>query len=51
MVKKLHPVNKQIQRLKDNGYKLNNNEKDTIVYTFKEFLRCSEAFSDQYEFV
>ena len=59
MLFSMHKVNKQIQRLKDNGYRIhnildiiqNNNETDTIVYTSKEFQPCSESFSDRYEFI
>lgn len=52
-------INRQIKRLRDNGYPIKNvldilaNDEDThtIVYTSPEFQPCSETFSDKYVFV
>lgn len=52
-------INKQIKRLRDNGYLVknildiiqNDNETNTIVYTSKYFQPCSETFSDKYCFI
>lgn len=52
-------VNRQIKRLRDNGYPIKNvldilqNDEDTntIVYTSPEFQPCSETFSKKYAFV
>lgn len=52
-------TSKQVKRLKDNGYPVNNildiigndDNTHTIVYTSPEFQPCSETFSEKYEFV
>ena len=52
-------ISKQVKRLKDKGYPVNNildiigNDDDThtIVYTSPEFQPCSETFSEKYAFV
>ena len=52
-------VSKQIKRLKDNGYPVNNildiigndDNTHTIVYTSPEFQPCSETFSEKFAFV
>lgn len=52
-------INRQIKRLRDNGYPIknvldilqNDDSTHTIVYTSPEFQPCSETFSDRYAFV
>ena len=52
-------INKQLKRLRENGYPVknlleivqNDNETNTIVYTSKYFQPCSETFSDKYHFI
>ena len=52
-------TSKQVKRLKDKGYPVNNildiigndDNTHTIVYTSPEFQPCSETFSDKYVFV
>ena len=52
-------TSKQVKRLKDNGYPVNNildiigsdNNTHTIVYTSPEFQPCFETFSEKYAFV
>lgn len=52
-------ISKQVKRLKDKGYPVNNildiignnANTHTIVYTSPEFQPCSETFSDKYAFV
>lgn len=52
-------INRQIQRLRDNGYPVkglldivqNDNETNTIVYTSKYFQPCADTFSEKYHFV
>ena len=52
-------INKKLQLLRENGYKVDNlvsmiendNNTDTIVYTSKEFQPMAETFSDKYAFV
>ena len=52
-------VNKQIRRLRENGYPVrgildivqNDNDTNTIVYTSKYFQPCSETFSKRYHFI
>lgn len=55
----LPEVNRQIKRLKKNGYNIknifdiigNDNNTDTIVYTSRMFQPFAETFSDKYAFV
>ncbi len=59
MIISMPSVNKDIKRLQDKGYKINNildiiqndNETNTIVYTSMEFQPFAETFSDKYTFV
>ena len=59
MLVALPHINKQLKRLRDNGYPVkslldivqNDNDTDTIVYTSKYFQPCSETFSDRYHFI
>ncbi len=59
MIISMPSVNKDIKRLQDKGYKINNildiiqndNETNTIVYTSREFQPFAETFSDKYTFV
>ena len=59
MILSMPKINKDIKRLKDRGYPINNildilqndNDTDTIVYTSPEFQPFSETFSDKYAFV
>ena len=59
MIFSMGKINKDIERLKNKGYPINNvldiiqnNDKThTIVYTSPEFQPCSETFSDKYAFV
>jgi MGT family glycosyltransferase len=52
-------INKQLKRLRENGYPVknlleivqNDNETNTIVYTSKYFQPCSDTFSDKYHFI
>ncbi len=52
-------INRQIQRLRDNGYPVkglldivqNDNDTDTIVYTSRYFQPCAETFSERYHFI
>ena len=52
-------ISKQIKRLQDKGYPVNNildiiqndDNTHTVVYTSPEFQPCSETFSDKYAFV
>ena len=52
-------INKQLKRLRDNGYPVkslldivqNDNHTNTIVYTSKYFQPCSDTFSDRYHFI
>ncbi len=52
-------TSKQVKRLKDKGYPVNNildiigndDNTNTIVYTSPEFQPCSETFSEKYAFV
>ena len=52
-------ISKQVKRLKDRGYPVNNildiigndDNTHTIVYTSPEFQPCSETFSEKYAFV
>ena len=52
-------INRQIQRLRDNGYPVknlleivqNDNETNTIVYTSKYFQPCADTFSEKYHFI
>jgi len=52
-------VNKQLKRLRDNGYPVkgildiiqNDNETNTIVYTSEYYQPCSNTFSDKYRFI
>ncbi|ORX55253.1 UDP-Glycosyltransferase/glycogen phosphorylase [Piromyces finnis] len=52
-------VNKQLKRLRQNGYPVknildiiqNDNETNTIVYTSKFYQPCSNTFSDKYCFI
>lgn len=58
-IKGMPRINKKMELLKANGYKVNNfvsiiqndNDTNTIVYTSKEFQPMSETFSDKYAFV
>lgn len=59
MILSMPKINKDIKRLKDRGYPINNildilqndNDTNTIVYTSPEFQPFSETFSDKYVFV
>lgn len=59
MIFAMPKINKNIKRLQDKGYPVNNildiiqndDKTDTIVYTSPEFQPCSETFSDKYAFV
>ena len=59
MLVALPRINKQLKRLRDNGYPVkslldivqNDNDTNTIVYTSKYFQPCSETFSDRYHFI
>ena len=59
MIFSMPKINKNIKRLQDKGYPINNildiiqndDKTDTIVYTSPEFQPCSETFSDKYAFV
>ena len=59
MILSMPKINKDIKRLKDRGYPINNildilqndNDTNTIVYTSPEFQPSSETFSDKYVFV
>lgn len=59
MIFSMAKVKKDIKRLQDKGYPVNNildiiqndNETNTIVYTSPEFQPCSDTFSDKYSFV
>ena len=59
MVISMPKINRDIKRLQDKGYPINNvldilqndNQTNTIVYTSPEFQPCSETFSDKYAFV
>lgn len=52
-------INKKIKLLQEKGYKVknfisiiqNDNETDTIVYTYREFQPMAETFSERYAFV
>lgn len=52
-------VNKQIRRLRENGYPVkgildivqNDNDTNTIVYTSQYFQPCSDTFSEKYHFI
>ena len=59
MIFSMTKINKNIKRLQEKGYPVksvldiiqNDNNTDTIVYTYPEFQPCSETFSDKYVFV
>lgn len=59
MIISIPATNKQVRRLKSNGYPVNSifdiigsdDDTHTIVYTSPEFQPCSETFSDKYVFV
>jgi len=59
MIFSMPKINKNIKRLQDKGYPINNildiiqndDKTDTIVYTSPEFQPCSETFSNKYAFV
>ncbi len=52
-------INRQIQRLRDNGYPIkglldivqNDNDTNTIAYTSKYFQPCADTFSEKYHFI
>ncbi len=52
-------VNKQIRRLRENGYPVkgildiiqNDNDTNTVVYTSRYFQPCAETFSEKYHFI
>ena len=52
-------INRQIQRLRDNGYPIkglldivqNDNNTNTIAYTSKYFQPCADTFSEKYHFI
>lgn len=59
MIFSMSSINKDIKRLQDKGYPINNildiiqNDEftDTVVYTSPEFQPCADTFSDKYAFV
>ena len=59
MIFAMPKTSKQVKRLKDKGYPVNNildiigndDNTNTIVYTSPEFQPCSETFSEKYAFV
>lgn len=59
MLLSLPKISKQLQRLRDKGYPVqnileivqNDNETNTIVYTSRYFQPCAETFSDRYRFI
>ncbi len=59
MIFSMSKIKKNIQRLQDKGYPINNvldiiqndDKTDTIVYTSPEFQPCADTFSDKYAFV
>ncbi len=52
-------INRQLQRLRDNGYPVkslldivqNDNDTNTVVYTSKYFQPCADTFSKKYRFI
>ena len=59
MLLSMPKVNKQIRRLRENGYPVkgildivqNDNDTNTIVYTSRYFQPCSDTFSEKYHFI